>query len=106
MVFQTHYPVFAHNANDPDESDVMDGLSYTPKDMNNMTAHGNSISLDAQAGNNFYSNTPDSSFDIPFERTRGVDMNDAFELSKRTKKGLSKLASEVRSGYTNSSSDV
>ena len=86
MKFRRHGIVFAKNENKPGETDVPQGLAYTPAEMLTKTQRGSSISLDSLAPYAEYDN--DASFRMDFDNMRGVDQNDCWEISQSSSKSL------------------
>lgn len=87
MKFFRHGIVFAKNDNKSNETDVPQGLAYTPAEMLQKTQRGSSISLDSLAPYAEYDTNESMRLDI--ENVRGTDFNDAWEASVNANEKLS-----------------
>lgn len=65
---------------------VIPGLAYTPSDMARMSDRG--ISISSMNDQNFYDGSPSAKFDVPIELRRGVDVNDAWNASRSSRRKI------------------
>lgn len=78
------------------ETEPKSGLAYTPADMARMHAAGMPVNS-ANLINSFCDGDINPSFDIPFERQRGVDMAEIWETSVHAKKRVNAFSKKVKS---------
>ena len=71
------------------------GLAYTPADMARMHAAGMPVNS-ANLINSFCDGDKNPSFDIPFERKRGVDMAEIWETSVNAKKKVDTFSKKIK----------
>jgi len=85
---------FARPRRKEDEAVVQNNLSYTPSQMMEMAEQGIAISAQNVNPDNFFDGVPvnESTFNMPLERLRGVDVADCWQASmsakKKAKEGL------------------
>lgn len=76
------------------ESVVQNDLAYTPTQMMQMAEKGIAVSNQAVSADNFFDGVPvnESTFNLPLERLRGVDVADCWQaeqsVRKKAKTGL------------------
>lgn len=76
------------------ESVVQNDLAYTPTQMMQMAEKGIAVSNQSVSADNFFDGVPvsESTFNLPLERLRGVDVADCWQaeqsIRKKAKKGL------------------
>lgn len=87
------------------EVGVKNGLSYTPSEMNEMTAKGKAVSLDALSGSSYFETAPDN-MPLPIHMQRGVDMNDAFEQQYESHENISRFKKHVDDKQSTNQSNV
>lgn len=68
---------------------VASNAAFDLKHLDEMRRKGTPISTTIH-DNMYYEGTTNATFDLPFEQHRGVDINDAWNHSKRVKSALSK----------------
>ena len=78
-----------------DEVAPKEGLAYTPADMSRMHAAGMPVNS-ANLINSFCDGDKNPSFDLPFERKRGVDMAEIWEESVQAKKRINAFSKKVK----------
>ena len=71
------------------------GLAYTPADMARMHANGMPVNS-ANLINQFCDGEKNPSFDVGFERKRGVDMAEIWETSQSAKQKINKLGKSIK----------
>lgn len=76
----------------PHENPTRNGLSYTPSEMNELTARGQSTSLATLAESAYYHGNVSS---VPIDCLRGVDANDMFEREYESRERLQQLKQSV-----------
>lgn len=72
-----------------DEVVVSPHLAYDVSEVAQMVEMGKSISH-VQVESQYYDGSVDCSFDVPLERQRGIDINDAYQLAQSSSKKVSK----------------
>lgn len=85
-------PRFARPIIRDDEVRVQNGLAFDLSQMDDLVRRGIPISAQTLA-ESFYDGEPSGerdNFNIPYERSRHVDMNDAWNRSKAANKAISK----------------
>lgn len=76
------------------ENIVQNDLSYTPSQMMEMAERGIAVSNQSVAAENFFDGVPvgESTFELPLDQMRGVDVADCWQveqsIKKKAKKGL------------------
>lgn len=76
------------------EAVVQNDLAYTPTQMMQMAEKGIAVSNQSVSADNFFDGVPvnESTFNLPLERLRGVDVADCWQaeqsVRKKAKKGL------------------
>lgn len=76
------------------ESVVQNDLAYTPTQMMQMAEQGIAVSNQSVSAENFFDGVPvnESTFNLPLERLRGVDVADCWQaeqsIRKKAKNGL------------------
>lgn len=94
MVYSCPRIVAAHTPFDVHEVRVKDGLSYTPAEMNDLTAKGRSVSLETLSGLSYFEAVDGDT--LPIHMQRGVDLNDAFEAQYDSHEKMSKFKHSLK----------
>lgn len=83
---------FAKPRRQEGERIVQNDLAYTPSQMMELTSKGIAVSEQNLNVGSFYDGDTNPGFDVPFERLRGIDVADCWQvetsLKKKAKKGL------------------
>lgn len=87
--FPPSTPKFAHITVRDDETPTQDNLAFDLRDMDDLRERGVPISTSSLV-NDYYDGAVGDNFSVPVEHRRGVDINDAWETSKREHEKLTK----------------
>lgn len=70
------------------ENIVQNDLSYTPSQMMELAEKGIAISNQSISADNFFDGVPikESTFDLPMDQLRGIDVADCWQASESIKK--------------------